>query len=609
MTRKSCRAVVVVACAVLPWATAAGAQTTVDGSAEWTYNTNSSQSNDQANSNAAFLQNYALGLSSSLFDPRVLKFNTEGLFRTSRLTSGGTLQPDGQGHQNDVGYKVGASLLPASAMPFFVQASRTISNSQGDLGPTNPVRSGMIAPTGAPPVDFESLNKTLNLGWQIGLGALPRVELGYREGSSVVTGGGYQAEQSDRDLSARVSKDTARTRQSFRFQQTDFTTQLSQTFSQHLNNLDYDFGADLTSKLHLVSHTGRRSTFARSPFAPTLVDGSSGAYQPPPSLGQANADYAMAGVNFEPTPRFGVRFDGSVDRQTGGDASTTAKLATMSSHLEVVKGLRLTGSGTSGVRGQLVNNSPTDVNTRSAVAGANYQATFGWFTGSVGATRGMGRNITRDGRPGSLESWSREASVSTAFPWISLGAGYERALNHDDILDFGNYDSERLRASAQSGSGRLALAANADQARIERGAGETYASNVQRTVSGTASLRVRHEGFLSATGGGFENDYRLVTGAGRDQTLFWGVSARAVVRTLTLTATVRSEAAVASQTGFDQKAINGNARLEYRIRLLHVAVEYREGNSRLVYAALPSPDAMRGRQVRISVIRQFGFRR
>lgn len=597
-----------VTCA-LSWSLPASAQTTVDGTAEWTFNSSATQNNDQRNDNSAFLQNYALGLSSTLFDPRILKYNTEGIFRTSRLTSGGTLQPEGQGRQGDVGYKLGASLLPASSLPFFVQASRTISNSQGDLGPTNPVRAGMIAPTGAPPVDFESLNKTLNLGWQLNLGALPRVELGYREGSSLVTGGGYQAQQSDRDLSARVTKDTARTRQALRYQQTDFETQLAQTFSQRLNNLDYDLGADLTSSLHIIGHTGRRSTYSRSQFAPTLADAGGGVYQPPPTLGLANADYALAGVNFEPTPRFGLRFDGSLDRQASSEATTTARLATMSTHVEVFKGLRLTGSGVSGVRGQLVSNTPTDVTTRSAVGGASYQLTLGWFSTTVGATRGTGRNSTRDGRLGRLESWSREASVSTSFPWIALGAGYEKAENRDDILDFGNYNSERLRASAQTGSRRLSLTANADQARIERGVADTYALNYQRTVSGTASLRIRHDGFISATGGAFQNDYTLVTGSGRDQTLFWGVTARAAVRALIMTAAVRSENAVASQTGFDQQAINGTARLEYRIRLLNVALEYREGNSRLLYAAMPSPDAMRGRQLRVSIIRQFGFRR
>ena len=170
----------------------ASAQTTIDGSAEWTVAKNASTSDTQSSNNSAFWQNYALGYSSALWDPRLVKYNVEGLFRTSSLTSGATAQSDQEGHQGDLGYKLGASILPASAMPFVVQASRTTSTSSGDLGPSNAIRSGMIAPTGAPPVDFESFNNTMNLGWQLNLSRLPRVELGYRRGNSIVTGGGYR---------------------------------------------------------------------------------------------------------------------------------------------------------------------------------------------------------------------------------------------------------------------------------------------------------------------------------------------------------------------------------------------------------------------------------
>jgi len=603
------RVAVLLACAALGGWAPVGAQTTIDGSAEWTFDANASESNGQANDNSAFLQNYSLGLSSVLFDPRVMKFNTEGLFRTSRLTAGGSAEPQSQGRQGDLGYRLGASILPASSLPFFVQASRTTSNSSGDLGPSNPVRSGMIAPTGAPPVDFESQNQTLNLGWQLGLGRLPRVELGYRQGNSVVTGGGYESQQDDEDLSASISKDTARTRQSFRYQRTSFENQLAQTFIQRLSHLDYDLGADLTSHLHLTAHTGQRTTFARSEFAAPITDSSTGAYVPPPSIGDAGSEYAIAGISYEPSGRFFVRLDGTVDRQASGPASTSATLATVSSHLEVVRGLRLTGSGTSGERGQIVDNMPITVTTRSAVGGASYQATVGWLSGTVSAGRGLGTNATREGRTGNLESWAREASLSATFAYLGLGAGYERLQNRDAILDYGNYDSERLRASAQAGTGRVLVSTSADQVRVERGMADTYARNLQRTFLGSASLRIRREGSITASAGGFDNDYAGMTGVGRDRTLFWGVAAQAAARSLSFLVSMRSETAIASQTGFDQRALNGVGRLEYRLRLLHVALEYRHGQSRLQYSQMPRPDDFRGRQLRVSVIRQFGFRR
>jgi hypothetical protein len=49
----------------------ASAQTTIDGSAEWTVDRNASSTNSQSNTNSSFWQNYALGYASSLFDPRI----------------------------------------------------------------------------------------------------------------------------------------------------------------------------------------------------------------------------------------------------------------------------------------------------------------------------------------------------------------------------------------------------------------------------------------------------------------------------------------------------------------------------------------------------------
>ena len=599
----------VLACVLVQLPAIARAQTTLDGSAEWTVAKSSSASNNQTNGNSAFWQNYAVGYSSSLWDPRLVKFNTEGLFRTSSLTSGGTAQPDQQGRQGDLGYKVGVSILPASAMPFFFQASRTTSTTSGDLGPSNPVRSGMIAPSGAPPIDFQALTKSLTLGWQLGLGGLPRIELGYRRGNSVVTGGGYRAEQNDDDLSAAVLKDTARTRQSFRYQRTSFENLLAQTFQQQLNNLDYDLSALLTGHTRVTAHVGRRMTFTRSEFASTVATTDAGAYTPPPSLGAAGSEYLLAGISYDPSGRFSIRLNGTADRQSGEQATTSAGLATLSSHVELVRGLTVTATGTSGVRGQLVGHAPITVSTRSAVGGVTYQAGVRWLTGSVSATRGLGTNTTPEGQQGTTGSWSREAGVSTTFRWLGLGAGYERANNRDGILDYGNYDSERLRASAQTDIRRLSISTSADQLRIERGLAATLAHNLQRTFSGSAALRLWGGSLATATVGGFVNDYASSTGIGRDRTLFWGVGGQTALRSaLRLSAWIRSEAAIASRTGFDQQVLSSFGRLEYRLRTLTVAAEYRNSQGRLQYLEMLGPDAFRGRQFRLSISRQFGIR-
>jgi hypothetical protein len=423
-----------------------------------------------------------------------------------------------------------------------------------------------------------------------------------------VTGGADRAQQSDDDLSAAVSKDTVRTRQSFRFQQTSYENQLAQTFIQRLNNLDYDLGVSVTSHTSLTAHAGRRTTFAQSPFASSVVDPSAGAYTLPSSQGVARSEYVTGGYNYDPTGRVSLRLNGTFDRQTGQFGSTNDKLATMTSHVEVIRGLTVTGSGTTGVRGQMLANVPVTVSTRSGVAGVAYQAGPRWLNGTVSGTRGLGSNVTPEGRKGASESWSREASLSSTLGWLGLGSGYERIRNRDGILDYGNYDSERLRASVQAQAQRTSLSTTAEQLRIERGQAATFAHNVQRTFSGTASFRLWRQSLATATAGGLVNDYANAFGIGRDQTLFWGVGGQTSFRSLRATGSLRSEEATAAMTGYHQQGLNGSVRVEYRLRTLNVAAEYRRSYSLLQYAEMFNPDSFRGRQFRLSIIRQFGFR-
>jgi hypothetical protein len=152
------------------------------------------------------------------------------------------------------------------------------------------------------------------------------------------------------------------------------------------------------------------------------------------------------------------------------------------------------------------------------------------------------------------------------------------------------------------------LSTSAEQLRIERGTEATLAHNVQRTFSGSASFRLWRQSLATATAGGFVNDYANAFGIGRDQTLFWGVGGQTSFRLLRASTWIRSEDVRAARTGYYQQGLSGFARLEYRLRTLNVAAEYRRNYSVLQYAAAFNPDSFRGRQFRLSIIRQFGFR-
>ncbi|MEQ1729618.1 MAG: hypothetical protein ABL982_14695 [Vicinamibacterales bacterium] len=595
-------------CAPLVGVPLASAQTTVDGSAEVSVARSSTESTGQSHANGSVGQNYALGWSSTLFDPRIARYNLQGLFRTSQLSAGGFGQQAERGHADDLGYRFGATLLPASSMPFTFQSSRTRSASAGNLVPGNPIRSGLLAATGAPAADFESLNRELSAGWHIGLERLPQIDLSMRRGRSVITGGSYEARQSDNDLSASVLKNTRSTRQVFRYQATQSENVLDQTFEQRLGLLDYDLGVSPTAHTRMTVHAGRRTSFAQSVFV-RPVDADAGAYVPASTSGASAARYGQLGYSYEPNGRFSLRVLGSADHQTGDQASTAAALATVSSHAEVVKGLVLTASGVGGRRQQVVGSDLVDVSTRSADAGVTYQVNGRWLGAGGSATRGVGTNITPDGLTGQSESWSGDAHVSTTVRWFGAGLGYDRSRYRDDLLDFGNYASERVRASAQAQAARGSLTANAEQLRIARGRAATFIRNLQRTVSGTASLRLLGQTFVSATAGHFLNDYEGAAGDGTDRSLFWSVGLDSAVRqALHVSGWLRTEAASASRTRFDQDALSAFARLEYRLRTLNFAAEYRRSHSRMVYPGMTGPDAFAGRQVRFSVTRQFGFR-
>lgn len=584
------------------------AQTTVNGSAEVSVVRSETQSASQRDSNGAVGQNYSLGWDSTLVDPRIVRYSILGTWRSSNYSAatGGARMQDGRA--GDLGYRIGGTVLPASPMPFFFQTSRTRSTSAGDLAPTNPIRSGLLAASGAPPVDYESSNRETTMNWNLGLDRLPQVSLAYRRGESTISGGLYQAYQNDRDFSTSVLKNTRATHQTLRFQQTASENVMQQTYGQHLGLLDYDFGATLPAHLRLTLNAGRRSTDSRSVFlSPVDLDGS--AYAPVTTSGSAGSQYGQMNLAYEPNARVSLRATGSADRQRGDNASTGALLGSVSAHTEVVKGLSLTGSATTGQRQQVVAGETTRVSTRTADAGVAYQVNARHVGAGASTSRGVGTSVTPEGRTGESQSRSHEVHLSTTAGWFSASAGYDQSRFSDELLDFGNFAADRVRGSVLVQNPRVSLSTSADEVQMTRGRAATFMRNLQRTLSSTATLRLVGQSFLSTTAGHFYNDFDGAAGRGVDRTLFWTVGLDGSLRqSLHLSGWLRNEQASASRTLFDQDALSAFGRVEYRLRTLNFALEYRKSHSRMQYPGMVVPDEFGGRQIRFSVIRQFGAR-
>ena len=287
-------------------------------------------------------------------------------------------------------------------------------------------------------------------------------------------------------------------------------------------------------------------------------------------------------------------------------ASLSSRLASASARLEVFRGFSLNATGTYGDRGQVYNGSIVTVTTRSGVAGSTLRAGKRWLELALAGSRGLGVNTTPDGQQGEVQMWSGEATLSSSWRWLSLSTGYDRTRNTDDLLIFGNYDVERVHASAQHGIRAFSLSATAEDVRTTRGLGASLVQTRQQTYSGTAALTTRRGTVLSLNAGSFWSN----TAPNLDRTLFYGGSYDIrLYRSLHLSAWARRERVLATQRLLDQQNLYAFASIEYALRLLSVGLEYRYNEQLLNEQGLLNPFQFRGHQLRLRLTRSFGIRR
>lgn len=585
----------------------ASAGQTLNGSAEVNITRNNTASTNQSTSNGSLGQLYTLGGTLPILDPRLARVNGEVSLHRSSLTARGTRQATQTGLVHDLGYRLGTALFSSGSIPVTLEASRLRSTSNGDLAPSNAIRGAALV-TGAVPLAFETETSLLTLGARLNRPGLPLADVNYRSGRSVVAGGPYRSQQNDRDLSASVSRDTTRVHQSLRYQQSQFDSYFPQTFANGLTLFDYDLSTRVTSRLHLTAHAGRRTTNVRSVLE-TPIEASTAPYELVTTNGQMASRYASAGLSWDPNPRVGVRLSGTVDAQRAADGATDSRLGTLAAHYTVVRGLTLEGTGTTGTREQTLDGRTVQVVTQSGTAGASYRTGPRWLEAVVSTLRGAGLNTSVDGRRGRSVMWTREGALSSTIRWVGLGVGYEHARSEDELLSLGNYDSERVRASTQLTTGRVALTLSGDRLWLVRGDSATTVTNLQRTWQATTGYRLWQQNQLTATAGGFSNTYWRPYGPGRDDTLFLAVGTQITPRpNLQISGFLRQETARASSTNLDQLGLSGFGRLDYRLRTWTLGLELRNTRSRMQYGAL-TPDTYQGRQLRVSLVRRFRLSR
>lgn len=581
------------------------AQSSISGSAEVTAVQASSVTDDHDNHNSSLWQNYTAGLHSHLWDPRLLKYDGEVTFRTNSLSS---ISPDAfnqYGRQRDLGFRANVAALSDGAFPLYAQVSRSLAGSTGELALSNPLRGGLglLNSTAA----FETEQRNITVGGLLNLAGLPRAEVSYRRGDDTVVGGADRSRQRQDDLTANVVRETSGTRHALHYQRIGYAYELLQTFSQQSASVDYDVSSRLRPHLQFTARAGQRRNEAWSALiAPP--DPADQPYAPPPIDGVSTTAYANTGVSFDPSRRFSARLDATWDRQQTADDAVQAGLGSASVHMEIVRGLSFDAAASGGRREQIIDTRLTQVVTTNGLGGLTYSGGPRWFNVTLRANRGRGVNVTPEGERGATSSATHEANVSSAIAWFGISGGYERLSNVDAIVDYGNFDSERYRGSVTAQSSRVQLTAGVDDVQVTRGFGATFVANRQQSFSGSIAMRLWREVQLSALAGGFTTAFDGVAGHGLDRAVFAGGSAQATFRrSLTFNAWIRSEDTRASTTAFEQRGVSGVGRVEYRLRTINFALEYRHTNSRLQYGQAPMPTWYRGHQLRLSIIRHFGL--
>ena len=596
-SRRACAA----ALAACLWSSSVAAQQ-INGLAAWTLGNGTNTYDTQSYRNTGLSQNYVLGVDTPFLDRRLMKLNTEGSFRTNALTSGPEREAQ-RADQRAVGYKLGASMFPQRPFPLTVQATRDIIDESADYPSSAAIRGGVALPAGAIAPAFQTTARTLAANWQLSAGALPRVEVGYTAENLATAGSGYGAAQQHENLHAGVVKQSTRIRNTFRYDRNIIDNQQASAYNQRNLDMDYEFGALLSARTRMNVHTGQRRMSSLFDLPATVIDPAAGAYAVP-SRGDNDVRYVISNISFEPVTRFSIDATASLDRQHAAPASTGARLMFLSTRLDAGGGLSLNAAGTYGDREEIVGDRAVKVVTQSGEAGAAFRTGPHWLEGSVAYNAGTGLNRTPEGMTGETAAQAGQATLSSTIGWVSVSAGEDRSITRDDILDYGNTDVVRDRASLDLHPWRLSIGGSWEDSAINRGRGATFARLRQRAGNAAASVRVMRGWTITANAGTFNN----VGLSGTDMTQFWGGHVEGEPsRGLRLSGWIRQETATATQTGLDQRTLAWLALADYQLRDFTVGLEYRNNFQDLRSTPLLDRYRFKGHQVQLRIARKLSF--
>ena len=384
--------------------------------------------------------------------PAPAEVDTELTYRTNRLSATGTDLADQHGQQDDLGFRVGAFGLSSGAFPFYVQASRVFGGSTVELD-GNPLRASACRRDRRPTSTREPRAGRRRAVQRAGPAARrdclpPRGVDHHRR---------RRAGRAERRRPPRPAcAETSRTRQALRYQRNGYDNSLTQAFSQHVDDLDYEFSATLANRFHAATRVGTPAPVLRLRDA---VDSGGAAPTRPPPACAARPRLRGDHPQLRPPAASRVRLRGA------GTARVGAR------HHRLARGDgRHSGGGSRAVGqrrghyGDLAANSwPTSACASGRprpVAGVTYPAARDGSTARWAPRRARGGTPASSATAGRW-SWSARPACRRRSGG-STRSGYDRASD-DQLLDYGNYDSQRGRASVSVQSSRLTVTGSAER--------------------------------------------------------------------------------------------------------------------------------------------------
>ena len=566
------------------------------GLADWSYARNTTSGGGSSTTNGSFTQTYTAAYRSVLWDPRFMRYDGELTLRRQSMNLN-----DQNGRLSDTGYRFGATLFNGRPFPLSVSALRSFGLESGNLPSGNALRGGLVLPTSGEMPELNTRTTSAGVQWQLDTPRLPRVELGWRRSASEITSGDQTVAQRDRFLSAIASRRTGPLSNELRFQKTSIENEFSADFTQRLTEFAYDGNASLGPRLRTTSRAGYRTMFSLFDTPVRMTDLGQEAFGAP-ARGDSTIKYAIQSVAWQATRRLETDLTLSYDTSSSDSVSTDARLVSGMARYEVIHGLRVDATGSSGTRHQTLRGTTTDAMTRSATSGVSYNSGIPHLQFGASVRGGGGKATTDDGRTGSTKMWSGLASASGNLLVVDLGALYEKGRTTDDLLVFGNYEFERQRLTARTQIGtRGSVEADWEHSTQDRGRGVDLFSTEQRTQSLSGNYLLARAHRLTFSAGSFRNTY----GTELESTKFAAVAYDGQLTPLLRVAgSFRQENGV--RRSLDQDGYIAVAQLEYRVRLFMLGLEQRLTN---IDYRVPNRDPFQyqGNSFLLRITRRFGL--